>query len=74
MIRITGMMKVGYCTFIVGGLLLAVSLPAFSETGAWSTEFRYLAVDRSLHAQLDNALLWMESAQPIKKVLEVDQE
>ena len=66
------MMKVEWCLFVVGGLLF-VSSPALSETGAWSTDFRYLAVDRSLHAQLDNALLWMESARPIKKAMEVDQ-
>ncbi|MBN2314813.1 MAG: hypothetical protein JXM79_12855 [Sedimentisphaerales bacterium] len=68
------MMKVGWHIFVVGGLLFVVSSPAFSETGAWSTDFRYLAVDRTLHTHLENALLWMESAKPIKKILEVDQE
>lgn len=67
-------MRVGMSILVLGGLLGVVTLPAFSETGAWSTEFRYLAVDRTLHAQLDNAQLCMESAQPIRKVLELDQE
>jgi len=46
---------------------------ASAEPSYWTPTVRYLAVDPSLHEKLDYALIWMECAKPVRKVLELDQ-
>jgi len=61
--------------FVWAILICCQTEAVFGEEPAyWTKDFRYLAVDRSLHSELNKSLLWMECAKPIQKVLGIDQE